>query len=208
MSQRKEPCGAKTGEDGFTLVEVLLALCLTALISALMTTALTQLRPIQVASNATEAENELAAVGYYLESLLSNTRRLIFLDASPDKKDIFSGAPDKVRFVSIARTSATRSSLREVEISARATKRGFDIIQSNRPRRLFSEVQWEEFILIRDLQSVRFEYLDVSRGGQLAKWRTDWPNGQALPQAVKLTLTVFRFGRETTMERVVALPKG
>ncbi|MES4993808.1 type II secretion system protein GspJ [Agrobacterium radiobacter] len=208
MSQRAELRGVKTGEDGFTIVEMLLALSLTALISALMAIALIQLRPIQVVTDATEADIELAAVGHYLDSLLSNTRRFVFLDANPDKRIIFSGTSDKVRFVSIARTGAARSSLREVEISARATEKGFDIIQANLPRRLFAGTQWEEFIVARDLQSVRFEYLDAGRDGQLAKWRTDWPDGQALPRAVRLTLTVVRFGRQATMEQVVVLPKG
>lgn len=205
MTQRSVSRRGHATQEGFTIVEMLLVLSLTSLIAALITTSLMQLRPVLAFTSTTEVKNELAAASFYLESVVSRARQLVLIGETQGQRRTFVGATNNLNFVSVARTGAETSSLREVEIVAVEAGNGTNLVQRTQPRRLFSRAPSEEYIIVRDLTMARFEYLDKGDEGQSSRWRSDWSDIKTLPRAVRVTLAVNRLGRETKMEHLIVL---
>ena len=209
MATRKTPSkdNAASQTGGFTLVEMLVTLCITALLSGLMVASIGQLRPMHRITEVNDAEMELEAASAYLQSLLRQARRLTPIKDDPAKKAVFSGDARGFNLVATAMVGSQRLSLRDVEIRARQNRDEFDLMQSNIPRRLFSKAQSEEFTIIASLKSVRFSYL-ASPEYSAPQWKDVWIDREALPYAVKINLVGIRSGRETAIERIAIIDIG
>jgi prepilin-type N-terminal cleavage/methylation domain-containing protein len=190
-------------ESGFTLVEMLVALCIVGLISGLMAAALMQLRPMRAITENVEVNTELNAVAGYIEGILLQSRKLVLLQTPLDRTG-FVGNTQEMRFVTVVRIGADRSSLREVRIFARDLQDGKELVQENTPRRL-PPTTVVESVIASKLKNVSFTYWDDEVQGDLEKWTSGWSNDRTLPAAVKITLSTTRFGRETVVERLVIL---
>lgn len=189
---------------GFTLVEMLVTLCITALLSGLMMASISQLRPMHRITEVNDAELELEAASAYLQSLLGQARRLAPIKDDPAKKVVFSGGATGFNLVAVAMVGNQRSSLRDVEITARQNGEGVDLVQRNIPRRLSSAAQSDEFTIITALKSVKFAYL-ASPESSAPPWKDVWTDREAVPYAVKINLVGIRSGRETAIERIAII---
>ncbi|MEQ1409776.1 hypothetical protein ABK249_33275 [Neorhizobium sp. Rsf11] len=195
-------------EDGFTIVEMLVALCITALLSSLLAVAILQLRPMQRATDANEADTEIGATAVYLQRLLSNARPLALIGDDPNEKLVFVAERSSMRFVSLARVESDRSSLRDIEIVTRSRDDGIDLIQRNRPRRMPSDTPIEEFTISAGLSSVEFQFLTSPGRTTEPEWLDRWTDKEALPSAVRIKLSAGRFSDETIIEWIAAIPAG
>jgi len=194
-------------DDGFTLVEILVGLSITALIATLMATALGQLRPIRDETQLVGAEMEIVSAGAYLEELISNARDIALLDdKATTAKIVFTGNSNAMRFVARTRVASERLSLRDVEISARSVEENFELRQTNRIRRVFTRTPDETFVLMKDLNAVRFSYLDRSAAPGSNAWQETWSAERSLPKAVKISLEAARSGLVVSFERTIAIP--
>jgi prepilin-type N-terminal cleavage/methylation domain-containing protein len=209
MAKRKTAAkdNAALRRDGFTLVEMLVTLCITALLSGLMMASIGQLRPMHNITGVNDAEMELEAASAYLQALLGQARRLAPIKNDPAKKVVFSGDATSFNLVAVAMVGNHRSSLRDVEIAVRQSGDGFELIQRNVPRRLLSATQSEEFTIVPALKSVKFAYL-ASPEFSAPPWVDVWADREALPYAVKISLAAIRSGRETTIERIAIIDIG
>lgn len=209
MAKRDTPRrdGAALRRDGFTLVEMLVTLCVTALLSGLMMTAVSQLRPMHNIAEVNDAEMELEAAGAYLQALLGQARRLAPIKDDPAKKVVFSGDATRFNLVAVAMVGNQRSSLRDVEIAARQSGDGFELVQRNIPRRLPAAPQSDEYAIIAALKSVKFAYL-ASPESSTPSWVDVWTDREALPYAVRINLVAIRSGRETAIERIAIIDVG
>ncbi|EUB98366.1 General secretion pathway protein J [Rhizobium sp. CF080] len=209
MAKRKTPVrdNAALPKDGFTLVEMLVTLCITALLSGLMMASIGQLRPMHNITRVNDAEMELEAASAYLQALLGQARRLAPIKDDPAKKAVFSGDATRFNLVAVAMVGNHRSSLRDVEIAVRQSADGFELIQRNVPRRLLSATQSEEFTIIAALKSVKFAYLTSPELSALP-WVDVWTDREALPSAVKMSLVAIRSGQETAIERIAIIDIG
>lgn len=209
MAKRKTPArdNVVLQRDGFTLVEMLVTLCITALLSGLMMASIGQLRPMHNIAEVNDAEMELEAAGAYLQALLGQARRLAPIKDDPAKKVVFSGDATRFNLVAVAMVGNHRSSLRDVEIAARQSGDGFELVQRNVPRRLLAAPQSEEYAIIAALKSVKFAYL-ASPEFSASPWIDVWTDREALPYAVKINLVTVRSGRETAIERIAIIDVG
>jgi general secretion pathway protein J len=181
--------GATEGDAGFTLVEMLVALALTALLSGLLVASLAQLRPLRLMTQASEAESELAAVGVYLDNLVSDARDLPLMGGDPNGKATFEGSPQRIRFVAVPRSGSSHSALRDVEVFVREANGRFEVHQRNERRRLIARDGVDVFVVAAGLQEVRFQYLGARREKEARRWTDEWPGSQGLPHAVKIILS-------------------
>jgi|GEM_PF-2630700 len=195
-------------EDGFTIVEMLVALCITASLASLLAVAILQLRPMQRATDASEADTEIGATAAYLQRLLSNARPLALIGDDPNEKLVFVAERSSMRFVSLARVESDRASLRDIEIVTRSRDDGIDLIQRNRPRRMPSDTPIEEFTISAGLSSVEFQFLTSPGRTTEPEWLDRWTDKEALPSAVRIKLSARRFSHETIIERIAAIPAG
>ncbi|MGK6317744.1 hypothetical protein [Neorhizobium sp. DT-125] len=196
---------ASLSDDGFTIVEMLVALCVTALLSSLLAVAVVQLGPMQRISEVSEGDMELAAAGAYLHKIFSNARRLALIGNDPDRKIALAGDTSSLRLVSIVQVGSSRTSLRDIEILARKKESGIELVQRNGPRRTASDRQWEEFTIIAGLQSVRFQYLSEMTDTTSPRWLDSWSDREDLPTAIKINLLAMRSGQEIAIERTALI---
>lgn len=194
--------GHSPGTEGFTLVEMLVALSLTALLSGLLMAAVVQIRPIQTITASMEGEAELIGVADYLKDLFGEAQKITLLGSDPDRKAVFGGQTSSARFVAVARAGSKRNALRDVEILVRSNDGGFDLVQRQSARRVISPPPAEDFTIVRRLKSVSLEYLGRARE---VGWQKEWADREALPFAVRLRLVAERAGREITVEETAIL---
>ncbi len=193
--------------EGFTLPEMLVTLCITALLSGLMIASIGQLRPMQNIAEVNDAEMEIEAASTYLQALLGQARRLAPITDDPAKKVVFSGDAQSFKLVAVTMVGNQRSSLRDVEIVARQSGSGLDLIQRNVPRRLFTAPRGEEFTIVPALKSVKFTYLGSSEQ-EGPRWVDVWTKRDALPSALKINLVAMRSGREIAVENIAIIDVG
>lgn len=178
-------------EEGFTLVEMLVTLCLTALLSTLMLGAIVQLRPMLLAYEKNNAEIELDALGNYLQDVISSARLLALMSDDPSQKIMFEGSETGFRFVSVVKVGSDRSALRDVLIEVRGSGRNVELVQQNRLRRLDLANRDQQFVVATKLKRVKFQYLTQAVGNQPMHWLDVWSASQKkMPVAIKIEIAM------------------
>ncbi len=200
------PRPAAAGDAGFTLVEMLVALCVTALISGLLSAALVQLRPMSRIMQVSGDKRELIAAADYLERLLHASRRLPLLQVDRQEKRLFEGSATEIRMVAVTSAGTRQPSLRDIDLILEKTQTGARLVQIDRPRRLPPQ-PGRSVIILSDVETAGFSYFHPALDGNPGYWSPVWNDPNRLPAAVRLVLSASRSGRQITEERLVLLPR-
>ena len=176
---------AARGEEsvaGIVLVEVLTALSIVAVMSALMLGFLGQLRAVASIEGEAAARTELMHAAGHLRRSIAAARAAPLAGGDPEDAIVFEGAPERMRFVAVARRGFGSLALREVTIALRRTGGATALVETIAPRRQGQATAAETFVLVPSLAGIRFEYADAD-GEFAATW-----TGDQLPHAVRITL--------------------
>jgi general secretion pathway protein J len=205
-------CEADSGNAGFTLIEMLVTLALTALLATVMIGAIVQMRSMSAISQRNDVNTEFEALGNYLGKLIANTKPFALIQNNPDRLLVFEGTADRIRFVSVIRIGSDQLGLREVELATRKDGDKFDLVQSSVPRRLSGSASdrvptVSAPTLITDLQSVEFAYLGATSPAVPAQtgWQGSWNEPGRLPRAVRITIRAERSRQPVVLERIINL---
>lgn len=192
---RCEPADA-----GFTLVEMLVALTIVAVMSSLMVVFISQSRAMLQIESALQAETEVGAIVGFLETIVADAEPLPLLPSNPDHVLYFKGGPSEIRFSAISPIGFGTNALREIAIGLRqsdgagkATHR--DLILVGKPRRASARpnVSSPETTLLTGIADLEFEYLGGS--GSEVSWSPIWDSQRRLPAAVRIKLSIARNGK-------------
>lgn len=192
--------GSKCDQAGFTIIEMLVGLSLTALVATLLVTGITQLRPIQERTDTQTLQQELNAAADYIERIVSDHRNLALLTNNPERA-AFIGEKARVRFVAVVSTGSDLHQLRDVSFEVIDIGGKLTLQQSIQPRRLLSDQSMTETAAVMSsLSEIQFDYLS-----NVGQWSNEWPSSQRLPTAVKVTLKRVRGPSVISITRLIRL---
>lgn len=190
-------CRDRDPQAGFTLLELLVALMVLALITALSGIFVRQLGAVTDLEYATRTGREVSAAIRHIERTLSEARELV-LDPVEGKGAVFVGTLDSMMFIAAGQGGFVGRALSDVRISAISREDHIDLVQEVRKRPAMGD-GWTRYTIAEGLGSVRFDYAD--REGSFVPL---WSAGQ-LPSVVRIVVTKPAGRRIATERRTIAL---
>lgn len=202
------------GEEGFTLVELLVAISLLAILSGLFVNTVVLSKQMASVSDRFLAARELDAVENYLRRDLRQAFKLFQLDPQAKAHQlVFRGAPDRLELVLPANVDVEYGGLRYVTFLTEAnveggsrliTRRhpGGTSVQSTKPAKT------SEVVLLEAVSKISLRYF----GAQLVNdrrttgWFDAWDAIDQLPQLVEFNISRDIEGRRVVRNIVIDLP--
>lgn len=199
---------------GFTLLEVLIALALAALVTTVLTVGIKIItNDWQRTEHQLEEKFDTHLALLQIETALEGALPFLYPEKKENKNYIFfEGKKDSLKWVS------TVSPKRDGKLTAWQLKRGKDerglqvritTAFAENPTHLLEKT--EPLELFEGL-SVNFEYLDIEERDQLTEnekstWLEEWDGKarQSLPKAVRILLTKEQF-KESSLEMIAIIP--
>lgn len=201
-----DPTPRKVRADGgFTIMELLVALAILALVVAMIPQALRMSGQATAMSARVERQDEIASVRQVIESRLRGTLALVERDGSATAL-LFTGRPDAIRFVSPSPTGPAGGGVYvyRIEPAVDAGDSGAALVQSlYRSRRRPDDPVWSRKLLPPGTR-VSFRYFGTDTGAQAPGWTPAWRRRDALPQLIEVVVADVREGR---IERAVVQPR-
>lgn len=190
MAARAPMCSGR--QAGFTLLEVLIAITLLALLMAMaFGTLRTAIRITHSGERTISATNQVRTVQEFLRRQLSHAMAIPF-DRVEDTGEnyVFEADRNQLRFVAPMPGHLANGGPHVQWISFAGSELLFDHSQlngydpddpkANNPR--------EPVLLMGGVADARFEYRGLNEEGELGDWEPDWDNVQQLPLLVRLVV--------------------
>lgn len=186
-------------ESGFTLVELVVALSLLALVMTLM------LGGLRFGATVWETAATRQSEAQSLEAARRVLRRLIEgaipLNPGTSRALAFEGGPQALRFVGPPPADLHQGDRYALEL--RHTGGALELRwRAAPPGSPPFDGAWQRRVLARDVKALRFRYFTAANRNAKPAWREVWRNPPYLPRLVEITLT--RKGGATT---VTAAPR-
>lgn len=174
--------------DGFSLLEMLVALALVGLMSVLIVDVYGNLKTVRSLQEQTNLETNATAVANYIVNETSRALARPLLHTNAASILYLDGNPDVVRFVAITRTGFGLEELRQIEFSWQNLRGG--LWRRSTLRRGDDELRKANVIseqIDAAFAKVSFQYLGAaSSEGQ---WENFWQHSKMLPRAVKVSVS-------------------
>lgn len=189
---------ARRASAGFTLVDMLVALSLLAIIAVLTTGFFNQLRSIKRIQDETAIQMELAALSAYLEQVIERAMPLPLVDEALTERHYLVGTRASLRFITIIRQGTRSFGLRDTVFSLVTDADRAALVQNSLPRRIdVSDLRelGRSITLANDALSIEFSYLTYDPASYAPIWVEEWARPRALPSAIRFELAVERGGK-------------
>ena len=199
------------GQQGFSLMEMLVALVILALVLAFLPGAFRLARQVWTATAILDRDSSRDAGLDFLETRLAEAMPLFEPGRAGLVNILFSGAQDKLRFVAPSRNGPAGGGLYSYTIELRP--------RDNQPSLLVVMVApyfgpqpegggppaAEEQVLADDVTAAEFRYFGRHELRQASAWQGEWKRADALPELVQLNITRRRPGGSTSRSIVTEL---
>ncbi|MEF3366956.1 prepilin-type N-terminal cleavage/methylation domain-containing protein [Methylocystis sp. 9N] len=194
--------------NGFTLLELLLAVSLMALIVGSIMGGIGLGRRAWETSHASEALDEVETAARGVARLLAHS-----FAAAPDTRMgaptqmVFQGSREGCRFIALSEGGAQWGGLLVVEIGGDGT----DLAVWTRVYRPLEAVElkrngMQKTVLLKDLASFELAFFGLSQEANSPGWSPNW-NDANLPRLVSIRIGAYRLGRVIEAVTTVALPQ-
>lgn len=201
-------------ESGLTLVELLVALVLLALIATMMSGGIRfGIRAWEAADTRVEQDTRIQAVQALLRRQFNRAYPSPGTGARERGQVEFEGRADGLRFVTALPAHLSPGGRSVVALEGAADEAGeAALILRWRPHRPgFGEESddqdWaEEHMLIPGIEGLEFSYFGPEKPGDDPRWFDDWRERRTLPVLVRLRLRFAEGDRRSWPELVAALP--
>ena len=194
---------AKAREDtagqGFVLVEILVALSVVAVMSALMAGFFGQLSSLSNVKEQVLAQAELAAAVSHLDRTLSATRPAPLADNEEGTNFQFDGRGQEMRFAALTRQGFYSLALRDIHVYVDQGGAGVRLVQTHVPRRPESTdtLPPPVVVIVDDIDAVSFEYSDDG-----ISYTTTWKIDGTLPRMVRMTIVRGVAGKQISASAI------
>jgi prepilin-type N-terminal cleavage/methylation domain-containing protein len=177
-------------DAGFTLIEVLVALCMLGLISSYSLAALQNLRRMDMIIERLETRSSIEAIANYLDHLMSGARPVAISIDHVRPVIAFAGEETKVEFVAAGNAALEIGGL--LSVTLEAAKREDGLIDLVTTRKLFRTelARGKEDIwpLYEGVKEVKFRYFGRARPDQSDRWHESWANQSTLPKLIEIVI--------------------
>jgi general secretion pathway protein J len=203
----KAPAKQRTGQDGFTLIETLVALALMGLVLSALANLTAQWLPNWNRGLNRIQRSEL--IGTALERIADDLAAAQSVPVSHgDKRPLFAGTEQSVTFVRTALGPNAGPGLDVVHLSETTDREGLATVRSRTPFRplppqstLSDQLHFgEPVVLLRAPYRLSFAYAGEDRA-----WKSSWRDSEKLPAKVRLTVRDASSGRVLTLSTVATI---
>ena len=186
----------RTYPAGFTLVELLIAVALIALLSSMLFIGFRfGTRAVAAADDRIDRAAEIAVAYGFLEEALANARSLPQPEQSSDAPPSFVGTRAGLAFVTAPPAQLTLGGLHLLRLELEPSVRGsrltvsWRLVSDRRPGDR-EPVELQPSVLIDKVASARFSYSGVRTPGRLPEWSDTWEPAAGLPRLVRIGITL------------------
>jgi general secretion pathway protein J len=175
---------------GFTLAEVLVAICLLALISSYSLAALENLRRMDIMIERFETKLAIESVVNYLHQSLSGARPLAISIDHVHTSIAFTGEETRVEFVAPGNAALEASGLLIVTVEAAARDDGLiNLVTTRQPLgEVPSQARGEVWPLYEGLKQVKFRYFGQIAPDNSDRWHAGWVKQSTLPKLIEIMI--------------------
>jgi prepilin-type N-terminal cleavage/methylation domain-containing protein len=197
-------------DDGFTLVEVLVALSVIGLMSGLMLAMMGQFRHLAIADHRLTDQAALKKTADHIAGLLERAEALP-LEITPDAPLVFMAAQEgSARFLAVAKSGALTSALFEIEINIERKDSIERVIETISPRGAPDQAAGKfTFELLSGAQRLTFSYLQKAEAPEREPvWSPEWKTAGELPVAIRVNIqTRDKSGDPLSASSIAYLPR-
>jgi prepilin-type N-terminal cleavage/methylation domain-containing protein len=201
-------------DAGFTLLELLLALSLLALLIGALLGGLTLSRKAFDGGRIHQAAGDLEAAATALSKLLARAYPLVIVDAPDHEAPSFVGRPDGCNFIGLSDGHEQRGGLfaAQIGLAPGLSRHGDDLAVWTRSIRADEALGltangMDKTEAARDVAVLSFSYFGQIEDDKPPRWTDAWIGTVQLPQLVAVRLGAIRHGRPIDASFVVALPQ-
>lgn len=187
---------AQPGNQGFVLIEILVALSVIAVMAGLMAGVFGQLRSVANLREQITAKSELAGAASHLERTFAAAKKAPLPGQEEDERKMFDGKPTEVRFAAVTRQGFYSLALRDIRIYVDRQTGPPRLVQSLTLRRPGEPADESKVnvVILENFDTITFTY---SADG--TSFASVWNSEETLPRLVKVTI-----GRTISGKRVTA----
>jgi len=192
---------------GFTLVELLVALCMLALISSYSLAALQSLRRMDTIIERVETRSVMETIANYLHHLMSGARPIAISVDHARTMIAFSGEKSKVEFVAAGNAALEDGGLLVITVEAAKREDGLiNLVTKRKPLRAGpSQAKGDVWPLYEGIKDVRFCYFGRTQIDETDRWHASWVNQSALPKLIEIIIKAPDGARQNWPRLVVKL---
>jgi prepilin-type N-terminal cleavage/methylation domain-containing protein len=175
------------GDDGYTLIEILVSLVLLGLMATMTTNVFQQLTTVRAIQIRYEAKSNIGSVGHYIGSEISRAMAIPLSTDADGMTRSLEGTATSVRFVAATRSGFKEDALREISFSIETGNGVATVLRHTRSRTgsdSSTDTQTDE--LLTGIASFKLSYRSGREGGQ---WTESWQNEDGLPAAIRIHVT-------------------
>jgi general secretion pathway protein J len=193
----RRPISGSRVSRGFTLLEILLALALMALVMLGVWGALAGATRVTRAADAVMAHSEnVRTVQQFLRRHVAAAGMMPWFDGTNARARVFDGDATSMRYVAPLPMQSGHAGLYLQILSLRQARDGGMTLQlayrpytdNMRTDNMRADGEPVRHVLLTDLDGGRFQYLAAAAFGRSAEWRDDWTALNGLPLAVRIHL--------------------
>jgi len=195
-------------ESGFTLLELLVAMALAAIISAILLNGISSTHRLWTHVQRFHVAEEIETGAQRLREMLSTARVAYVADATDrPARLLFDGRPDELTFVTLSEGYAFQGGLMRVRLSQAPSTdepNGRSVLLHTAVFRANAAAMTDvpPPSVFRSIISFQLRYFGRANPGEPLKWRSDWLGKKYLPRLIEAQLT-FRDGAQV---REIELP--
>jgi prepilin-type N-terminal cleavage/methylation domain-containing protein len=206
--------GARDDQEGFTLVELLVALALTAAIANFIVGGFQLVRRAAAITYDRERAEEVDAAAAQLRGLLARTMPVTTIDdADSIARPLFEGQTDAITFVTLSEATAFQGGLMRVRLSWQdhpplPARPATLVVRAAtfraNPRLIFES---EPVVLFRDVVGFSLRYFGAPEVDKPRQWHSEWLRRDRMPLAVlvQIDLAGRSGGRRVIMQTTLRL---
>lgn len=194
----------RTGQRGFTLLEIMLVLSLLGVLLTLVGGAMLGAnRAVLKAQRYTTSLDEMRAAQNFLRSSIAQALPLDTSEDDSESSGFFVGSAQRLQFVAtLPGELGGGIQLHTLEVKDRDLQVAFAQIQSTADGTV-AKPWGEPQVLVRGIEDLQLSYRGVTPKGEPTGWMADWPWPTRLPRAVRIDAKVS--GPVPWLTEVVAL---
>jgi general secretion pathway protein J len=199
----------RTADDGFTIVEALIAITVFSLLSLLVTGALRfGAKAWQRGKVAAMEIDETAQVQVLLRRMIGNAQPRFVAPLGGQGYVDFDGQTQSVRFISDPPRSLDGGGRLMITLSADSAPAGRSFVMAIRPELGESDnaSAVAERVLLSGVDNVAFSYFGAKQAGIEAQWHSTWTKQYALPDLMRIDIS-FAPGRAGLWPKIVVAPR-